>query len=423
MKLKLEYWIMLSLGILSISIILWFLFSDSSPLSAPSEFPPEMIILSSDVPIEIKRSGDAYWASVLVGDTINIGDILRSTYSGSVHFSLTNVGLLVTNGPFEFAYNRDKKRQPATLLVLNGVLHYTILKENLRVPINIASPDGVFEFSSSLTSSQINELVFVNNSGDLSIKVYSGTGIWSETTQNAIVRTGEILYRGRLTNELRKDLIPPATTVLGPGKDLSYYPGQMMSGFNFDWSEVESASEYLVRVIQLTGQDIGSVHLFKSSQNSHRILNLNTGIYKTQVTSLKGETIIASWSPPTYFSVNSRFKENMCRDIPLNDFFAEFAEVENGYLIYGCFNGYKPEENRIIAYAASDRWSIQPFTSNYLAPIFSDGYFETFVKRTNRAILLVTDINSSGFEFDYNLSQEPDEINKDRVKAAYTLIF
>lgn len=423
MKSKLEYWIILGLGILSIGIILWFLFSDASPLSSPALLPPNMIVHVSDVPIEIKRSGDAYWTSAAVGDTIKIGDILRSNNSGSTHLTLADIGLIIANGPFEFGYKQEKKRQPATLHIINGALQYLVIRDRINVPITISSPDGEFSFTSTISASQVNDVIFENESGDLNLKVYSGTGVWSENTQSATVRPGEVLLRNRQSGELRKENISPATEILGPGRDLSYYPGQMMRGFNFVWREVPFASDYIVRVIQLSGDNNHPIQLYRTKENSYRILNQETGIYKIQVTSTANNLVQAAWTPPVYFSVNRRYKENICNNLPLNEFAAEFIEMEDGFLLFGCYNGIQPEKNHVITYIATDAWSIQPLTSNFLSPIASDGYFETFVRRANQASLLVAADSILDFNIDYHLSDRPDIANKDRIKAAFHLQF
>jgi hypothetical protein len=423
MTLKLEYWIILSLGFISVGIILWFLFSDASPLSAPTFLPPDLVVQVSEVPIEIKRSGEAYWTSAEVGDTIDIGDMLRSNSSGNVNLMLANVGLVIANGPFEFSYIKEKKRLPATLLVYSGALQYLVIRDRLRVPINISSPDGEFSFSTNISASQINDILFENNSGDLNIKVYSGTGLWSENSQIATVRPGEILLRNRQSGELRKENIFKATDVLAPERDMSYYPGQMMRGFNFVWSEVQFATDYRVRVIQLTGDSYEPIQYYQTQDNSYRILNKETGIYKIQVTSMLNNSVQASWTPPVYFSVNRRYKDNMCNNLPQNGFIAEFIEIEDGYLLFGCYNGTEPERNHVITYTATDTWSIQPFTSNYLSPIATDGYFETFVRKANQATLLIATDSILEFKFEYPLSERPDIANKDRIKVAFQLTF
>lgn len=306
MKSKLEYWIILSLGIISVGIILWFLFSEASPLSAPAETPPEMIISEAESLIDVKKSGEAYWSSISVGDTINIGDVIRLSTTGNINITLADVGMLTLMGPFEMTYQRDKKRQPVTLFLINGTLHYIMLKETMRVPINIATPDGVFEFASSISQSQLNELMFKNISGDLKISVFSGTGTWSTNNQSAVVRPGEILLRNRSTSEMRKESISPATHILSPDRNLSYLPDEMLDGFDFVWGEVENASEYYVRVIQLSEDHAKSFQYFYTPDNSIRINNLEPGIYKIQATSLTDNTINAMWTAPVYFSVKNQ---------------------------------------------------------------------------------------------------------------------
>lgn len=288
---KLQYVSIAILGAACIGLIIWFLLSDSSPVLDKASGNVYALVTESDVEVEIRKNETSYWAGFNLTDTLNVGDVIRSTESGLVYLDVSGLGYIELVAPFELKLNQTNSRNPLEWMLTNGRMRYFYSFDSIDVPNTIATAEGKFVFS-PVSNSEVNyrEIIVSNSENDIQLRVLSGNGSWVETNQSALVSESEILRRSKSNNELFKSTLseaPANVQLIREGNSLV-----------IDWQALESEQLIVTRVLQAFSDTLKHVST-TSGITPTIIVGLNgQGTYLIQISEETPGSGASIWTSP-----------------------------------------------------------------------------------------------------------------------------
>lgn len=204
---KIENGIIALLGLICIAIIVWFVMSDRSPMIPKSNYNETLLITSQTGDFEIRLHEASYWFNGKVGDSIKIGDRIRTHSESEVVMRISDNSALIANGPFDLRVARNSTREPMSVVVEKGTI--SLLMENADPfdTVFLSSPEGTFALDPAQISSQKIHVELNNEGGNLSVRLINGAGRWVEGSSSVQLESGEILTRNTGDGELRKSSI------------------------------------------------------------------------------------------------------------------------------------------------------------------------------------------------------------------------
>jgi hypothetical protein len=279
------------LGIFCIALIIWFLLSESSPVTSVSTGTTFAVITDTQIPIEIRKSETSYWSSFDVSDTLKPGDMLRSQHAGIIYLNVSDVGYAELVAPVELRLTQSTRVAFEWVLTL-GSMRYFYSFDTIDVPNTISTLEGKFIFTSTPSKGKnIKEAIVSHTINDVTVKVLSGSGTWIESNQTALIDSGELLKRNKGSAELFKSDLDTAPSVSTSTVSQSRL-------LNVTWDVNPLAHVYSVRLMQLLSDTLIHTETISSSTNLS-VFNIPTnGTFLVQVSSERIEMGAGQWSTP-----------------------------------------------------------------------------------------------------------------------------
>lgn len=285
------------LGAACIGLIVWFLLSDTSPVSDSTPGNVYALVTSNDVPVEVRKNETSYWAQFNSTDTLRTGDVIRATESGLVYIDVSGIGYIELVAPFELKLNRQNARTPSEWLLTRGRMRYFYSFESLDAPNSIATSEGKFTFSSiDQSDTPVREVVLSNDSNEMQIKILSGSGSWVEDSQSAIVSTNELLKRDNVNGELFKSTIPSA-----PNITTSNIENNTIS---VNWEEVDPKSLYVLRLFKAKSDTLLHYSTSSTINSSTSFTISETGTFLIQLSVEIPGFGAGQWSEPKVYTID-----------------------------------------------------------------------------------------------------------------------
>jgi hypothetical protein len=294
---KFQYVSIAVLGAACIGLIIWFLLSDSSPITDKSSGNAFAVITFNDVAVEVRKNETSYWAGFTTNDTLQTGDIIRSMGAGLVYLNVSDIGYIELVAPFEIKLNQNSSRNPSEWLLSSGRMRYFYSFDSIDVPNTIATSEGKFIFSTvSKSEFPYREIIVSNTDTEIQIRVLSGNGSWVELNQSALVAESEVLRKTKSNGELFKSILPNAPDFIKSERD-----GNIIS-IN---SSVTSYQGLIVaRILRSNNDTLKHVKTTSGSGSGFSITVPESGTYLLQLNTEVPGSGASNWTSSTLIQID-----------------------------------------------------------------------------------------------------------------------
>jgi hypothetical protein len=290
-KHKFQHAAVVILGIFCIALIIWFLLSDSSPVTSVSSGTTFAVVMDTQIPIEIRKSETSYWSSFNETDTLKPGDMLRSQQAGVIYLNVSDVGYIELVAPVELILTQSTRVSSEWVLTL-GSMRYFYSFDTVDVPNTISTLEGKFIFTSTpAKDKQIKEAIVSHTINDVTVKVLSGAGTWIESNQTALINSGEVLKRNKGNSELFKSNLDTAPSVSTSTVSQSRL-------LHVTWDVNPLAHVYSIRLMQILSDTLKHTETISTSTNASVFNIPSNGTFYVQISSERTEMGAGQWSTP-----------------------------------------------------------------------------------------------------------------------------
>ncbi len=367
------------LGIFCLGLIFWFIFSESSPFAPKSEPVSPATLANTTGIVEIRRAGQPHWTNAEPGDSLLLGDQLRTSNHAQALLRFRASAWILVDSSTTLTLSQSTGRDPAHIDLETGAVTYNRLVSKRNVPVGVKTAEGTF-LSARLDEvdlpAQVREESYVSRyRGTTRATADMGAFRWVVGTTTVDVPETNMLTASSGAPVVRP--LKPAVAIRYPAQEAEYPAGYMSRGFNVLWGADAAATGYRVEWMRMDSiPQLASAR--EVDETGFRVRLLPEGVYRFRVRTrlADGHSL---WSEPLSVRIGGT---RYLSDVPKPDADSEpirftHKPFEESWIVGGYVRQDLVADHEVVVYLQADVWYRQPAVEPFRIPLQPDGYFET----------------------------------------------